>query len=141
MHRRPLGRGRVLAIVAALVMLVACLLPWFSIGGESDLPELTERAFDGVGILTFAAALLTIALVTLPYAAGQRPVAIDAWPSYLLIFVIGLAGVALWPLVGDHLLYPAGLLPGRAPGYWLAIVGVLIHARAVFEIHQRPITA
>jgi hypothetical protein len=138
MHRRPLGRGRVLALAAAAIIVVACLLPWFSIGGDSDLPMLEERAFDGPGILTFLAALLTIALVVLPYATGERPVAIDAWPAYLVLLGIAILGVVLWPILGDHLEFPAGLLPASAPGYWQAIVGTVVLARAVFEIHQRP---
>lgn len=139
MHRRPLGRGRVLAVIASVLMLVACLLPWFGTGGGSDLPGISQHAFDGPGVLVFAAALLVLALVTLPYA-GERPVAVDAWPAYLLFLGLAVAGVVLWPLTGDRLSYPEGFLPDRAPGYWLAILGVLVLARAVFEIHQRPRT-
>jgi hypothetical protein len=139
MHRRPLGRGRVLALVAAAMMLAACLLPWFSIGGEGDLPTLEQRAFDGAGMLVFLAALLTIAMVALPYAVGDRPVAIDSWPIYLLLLAIAVVGVALWPLLGDRLAFPSGLLPDHAPGWWLAILGVVVLARAVFEIYQRPV--
>lgn len=139
MHRRPLGRGRALALVAAAIMLVACLLPWFSIGGDGDLPPLEQRAFDGAGMLVFLAALLTIALVALPYAVGDRPVAIDAWPAYLLLLGLAVAGVVLWPLLGDRLAYPEGLMPVNAPGWWLAMLGVVVLARAVFEIHQRPV--
>jgi hypothetical protein len=121
-------------------MLVGCLLPWFGTGGGTDLPATELRAFDGSGILVFLAALLTLGLVSLPYAVGARPVSIDAWPAYLVILVVAVAGVALWP-IGLLDVYPGGLLPDRAPGYWLALVGVAIFARAVFEIHQRPATA
>ena len=133
MHRRPLGRGRTLAVIASAIMLAACLLPWFGTGGGSDLPATELRFFDGFGILVFVAALLVLALVTLPYAAGTRPLGIDAWPAYLLLFVLGVAGVALWPI--DLLgVYPAGLLPDRAPGFWIAILGVIVLGRAVFDI-------
>jgi hypothetical protein len=138
MHRRPLGRGRTLAVVAAAIMLVGCLLPWFTTGGGSGLPTTELRAFDGSGILVFLAGLLVLALVSLPYAIGDRPVAIDAWPSYLLLLAIAAAGVILWPF-GLLEILPSGLLPDRAPGYWLAILGVIILARATFEIHQRPV--
>jgi hypothetical protein len=139
MHRRPLGRGRLLALVGATIMLVACLLPWFAIGGDGDLPTLEQRAFDGSGILVFLAALLIIALVALPYATGDRPVAIDAWPIYLLLLAVAVVGLVLWPFLGDRLEFPSGMLPTVAPGYWLAIVGVLVYARAVFEIQQHPV--
>jgi hypothetical protein len=139
MHRRPLGRGRVLALAAAAILLGSCLLPWFAVGGDGDLPTLEQRAFDGPGIVVFLAALLIVAIVALPYAAGDRPVAIDAWPIYLLLLAAAAIGVALWPLLGGRLDFPAGLLPAAAPGWWLAILGVIVLARAVFEIHLHPV--
>jgi hypothetical protein len=137
MHRRPLGRGRVLAVLASLVMLASSLVPWYGVGGDGGLPALRMLVFDGSGILVFIAALATLALVALPYAAGDQPVALDRPIVYLLVFVLGLAGVLIWPveLLGD---YPAGLLPDRAPGFWVAIVGLLIYARAAYEIFQEP---
>jgi len=36
MHRRPLGRGRILATIAALAILVGCALPWYTVGGEVE---------------------------------------------------------------------------------------------------------
>ena len=33
MYRRPLGRPRVIAVLAALVMLVGCVLPWWASSG------------------------------------------------------------------------------------------------------------
>jgi hypothetical protein len=141
MHRRPLGRGRTLAIVAAAIILIGCLLPWFGTGGGTDLPAVEYRAFDGPGILTFLAALLVLALVSLPYAAGDRPVAIDAWPSYLILLAIAVIGVVAWPFALGLLEFPSGLLPDRAPGYWLAVLGIVVLARATFDIYQQPIGA
>ena len=140
MHRRPLGRGRVLALIAAAIMLVACLLPWYALGGDGGLPTIEQRAFDGPGILVFLAALSTIALVALPYAAGERPVAIDSWPIYLLLLGMATIGVVLWPLIdAGRRETLSGLMPDRAPGWWLAILGVVVLARAVFDIQQRPV--
>lgn len=148
MHRRPLGRGRLLAVVAAVVILVGCvasiewpataLLPWFSIGGGPGELSLVQRgAFDGSGILAFLAAMAVLALVTLPYAAGDRPVGIDRGLVYLLITAVALVGVAIWPFVGIDGAF-GGLFPDRAPGYWIAVVGVIVLARATFEIFQEP---
>ena len=50
MHRRPLGNGRRLAFLGAIVLLVGCLLPWYTVGGEGGLPATVYRAFDGPGI-------------------------------------------------------------------------------------------
>jgi hypothetical protein len=137
MHRRPLGRGRVLAALAAVVMLAGCLLPWYGVGGAGGLPLRQLMAFDGSGILVFVAALGTLALVALPYAAGDRPVSLDSSVAYLLLFILGLVGILVWPLelLGD---FVGGLLPDRAPGYWLAIAGLVVHARAVYEVFQEP---
>ncbi|HYM83956.1 MAG TPA: hypothetical protein VEY67_07390 [Candidatus Dormibacteraeota bacterium] len=138
MHRRPLGRARLLAIVAAIVILVGCVLPWYALGGGDGLPLREWRVFDGTGILAFLAALLTIALVSLPYATAGRPVAVDAWPAYLGFLLLAAIGVALWALQNVGVA-PAGLLPDRAPGFWLTVLGTLIMARAVFEIHSEPV--
>ena len=35
MHRRPLGLGRRLAAVCALIVLVGSVLPWWTVGGTS----------------------------------------------------------------------------------------------------------
>ena len=137
MHRRPLGRGRRLAAIAAVLLIVACLLPWYSVGGDGGLPLTEWRAFDGSGILDFLAALAVLALMALPYATPGRPVALDAWPAYLILFVVALVGVVWWPI--QYLIDPSGLLPTRAPGFWIAVVGVLVLARAVFEIHREPV--
>jgi hypothetical protein len=136
MHRRPMGRGRMLAVAGALVVLVGTLLPWYAFQVDAGLPAMEFRAFDGSGILAFLAALGTLALVTLPYAAGDRPVSADRGLAYLLLFGVAALGVAMWPLqVVDDL---SGLLPTRAPGWWIALVGVATLARAAFEIFQEP---
>jgi hypothetical protein len=133
MHRRPIGRGRTLAVISAVVMLVACLLPWYTVGGGGDLPAIALGAFSGSGILIFLAALVTIALVALPYAAGDRPIGADRWLFYLLFAVAAWLGLLYWPIdkLGD---LAGGLLPGRAPGFWVAIVGTIGLSRAVYDI-------
>ena len=136
MHRRPIGRGRTLAILGAVVILVGCLLPWYGVGGDGGLPPRDFRAFDGSGILAFVAALATLALVALPYAAGDRPIGADRGLAYVLLVAVALIGVLLWPV--DLLGAPAGLLPSRAPGWWLTVAGVAILGRAAFEIVQEP---
>lgn len=148
MHRRPLGRARWLAVIGAIAILVGCLLPWYTIGGGPDqLPVHTWSVLNlsenqaAPGILAFLAALLTIALITLPYATGGRPVALDAWPAYLIFLILAVVGVGGWllQLVSWGGIDPVGLLPANAPGYWIAVVGTIILGRAVFEIHQQPL--
>ena len=138
MHRYPLGRGRWTATAAAIVLLIGCVLPWYTAGGQvGGLPPVTGNAFESSGILVFLVALATLALVTLPYAAGDRPVGLDRWPPYLILFLVGLIGVLLravdlWGRI------PSLGWPDRSPGLWLGAVGLLLLARATFEIAQSP---
>jgi hypothetical protein len=136
MHRRPLGRGRWLAALAALVLLVACVLPWYTVGGGQGLTALSTDAFQGAGIFVFLAALATLALVALPYAS-DRPVAVDRALSYVILVVLGITGIVL--RLVDTLtsgLPIDGLRPDRAAGIWLSMIGLVVLARAAFEISQ-----
>lgn len=136
MHRRPMGRGRTLAVVGAIVVLVGCILPWYAFRVEGGLPAREYIGLTQSGILAFIAALATLALVALPYAAGDRPVSADRGLTYLLLVGLAALGVALWPLqVIEDL---SGLFPDRAPGWWTSLAGVVILARAAFEIFQEP---
>jgi hypothetical protein len=136
MHRRPIGRGRVLAVVGALAVIAGCLLPWYAFRVDAGLPSRQLIGLAESGILSFVAALGALALVALPYAAGDRPVSADRGLAYALLTGLAAIGVAIWPFqVIDDL---TGLLPDRAPGWWLALLGVLILGRAAFEIFQEP---
>ena len=137
MYRHPVGRGRWIAAGSAIVLLIGCVLPWYTAGGQvGGLPPVTGNAFESSGILVFLVALATLALVTLPYAAGDRPVGLDRWPPYLILLVTGFLGV----LLRAFDLYGRGVLglPDRSPGLWLVAVGLLLLARATFEIAQAP---
>jgi hypothetical protein len=124
-------------VVAAVVVLIGCVLPWYAIGGGSDLPMRQLNAFSGSGILVFIAALATIAVVALPYAAGDRPVSADRWPTYAILTVAAWVGAVYWivTLVGDT---APGLLPDRAPGLWIAVAGTIALSRAVYDIANEP---
>jgi hypothetical protein len=126
LHRHPLGRGRLIAGVSAVLMLVGCALPWFRAGGSDGIPPIEGNAFAGPGILVFLAALATLALVALPYAAGDRPVAYDRWWAYAAIAVVAaVALVARVLAIASEAGGLATMLPDRAPGLWLTAVGVL----------------
>jgi len=132
MHRRPLGRGRRLAALAAAVIIVGCLLPWWGFGGGDGLSARTGNAFDGSGIIVFYVALATIALLALPYAAGDVPVAIDRSLSFVILVVVGWLALAI--RVVDLWTLGAIGLPDRALGLWLAALGLILLSRAVYEI-------
>jgi len=133
MHRRPLGRGRQLAAVAAIVTVVACLLPWWGVGGDNGLPALSGNAFEGSVILVFFVALAVIALLTLPYAAGDVPVAIDRPLSFVILAVLGWLAFAA-RMIELAMTNLDAILPQRAFGAWIAAAGLVILSRAVYDI-------
>ena len=137
MHRFPLGRGRRLALISAVVILIGCLLPWFTAGDPSSgLPVAQGNAFEASGIVVFLVALATIALVALPYAMGDRPLGADRWPLYLALLAIGVVAYVL--RLVDLLRHAAGLLPDRSPGLWLVAFGLVLFAVATYEIAREP---
>ena len=140
-HRRTVPRSRWLAAAGAIVTLVGCVLPWWTVGGADGLPVRSGNAFASYGILVFAASIATLALVTRPYAS-TRPVSADRWLSYALIAGVGWIGFAARLL--DLLLVrafafgePADALT-RIPGVWVAAIGLIMLARAVFDMYREP---
>ena len=141
MHRRPVGRTRLLAAIGALVALAGCFLPWWAVGGSGGLPVLSGNGFDSLGILVFAAAIATLALVTLPYAS-ERPVPADRWSSYAIFAAIGVLGLAyrvfdLGMSSAFEFREPLEIVT-RIPGLWLAAIGLAILARATYEMLHEP---
>lgn len=137
MYRFPLGRGRWIAAISAIVILVGCVLPWYTVGGTiGNLPAVTGNAFESTGILVFLAALATLAMVALPYAAGDRPVSFDRWQPYLIILIVAAIGfgVRLFDFGRQGILG----LPDRSPGLFVVGLGLIGLARATFEIAQSP---
>ncbi len=132
-HRRPLGRGRWVSALAAVILLIACALPWFRVGGSEGIPPISGNAFEGASILVFIVALAILALVALPYAS-DGPVGLDRSVSYALL--LGVATVGFLLRTVDLLGRDALFLPDRAPGLWLAGLGLVLLARGVYEIHE-----
>jgi hypothetical protein len=142
MHRRPIGRTRLLAAIGGIVTLGGCFLPWWTRGGGTDeLTRLSGTAFEGMGIVVFAAAIATLALVTLPYAT-ERPVAADRWSSYALIAGLGWLAflyriVELASVNAFSFETPAEIIT-NIPGLWLAGIGLAILARATYDMLGEP---
>lgn len=135
MNRRGLGRGRLIAAVGGTVTLLGCFLPWYTIGGQA-LPARSSNAFDGAGIVVFVASVAVLALIALPYAAGDQPIAIDRGRTFLVVVGAGILGLLLraFQLAGLGALG----LPDRALGLWIAGVGLAISAWGVAEILAEP---
>ena len=143
LHRRPVGRGRLLAGLSAIVLIIACVPAWWTAGSASEgLPQISGNAFDGPSIAVFLVSLATLALITLPYAS-DRPVGFDRWWAYAALAIIGWVGLGL--RVIDLALTPGGpgtMTPDRAPGLWLAVLGLIpptptVHTQASLQREPR----
>lgn len=144
MHRRPVGRARLLAAAAAVVIVAGSLLPWWSVGGQNGLPVLSGNAIfenPGFGIVVFVVALATVALVSLPYATN-RPVTADRWPAYAILagagwiaFLIRIADLAA--IRAFQFDQPSDVFT-RGPGLWVTGIGLVMLARAAYEAFLEP---
>ena len=143
MHRRPLGRGRTLAAVAGVMLVIGCVLPWWKIGGGgTGITPLQGNGFEGSGIIVFLVGIATLALVALPYATGDRPLAIDRWLSYLLLTILGWIGLGIrfvaLLLDGAFQFNEPAQVFTNGPGLWLVIVGLVILSRATYDMAREP---
>ena len=143
MHRRPLGRGRTMAAIGGGLMVVGCVLPWWQVGGTPGIPAETGNGLAGACILVFLVGIATVALVALPYAAGDRPVGLDRWLSFALLAVAGWFGF-VWRVV-ELAFY--GAFQFRAPvevfadgpGLWIAALGLVVLSRATYTMTREPV--
>ena len=142
MHRRPLGRGRSLATVAAPLIVLGCVLPWWRVGGAPGITERAGSGLEGSGIVVFLVGIATLALVALPYAAGDRPLSVDRWLSFALLAVAGWLGLA-WQvvqlaLIGAFQFHEPTDVATNGPGLWLAALGLVVLSRAVYDMAGEP---
>ena len=119
-------RYRIPILLGSLLMIAAAFLPWWRAGGELVsgvvLPASSGIGLEGPGVVIFAAAILSLALLDVGYARGRWGFALDAPGIYL---ILGLAAAAAlvwraWELWSVSYLP----LPQNSPGLILAIVGV-----------------
>ena len=143
MHRRPLGRARTLVVIASIALLVGCVLPWWTVGGDGALPARSGNGFDGSGILVFLTAVASLALLTLPYAA-ERPIAADRWPAYALLVVVGWFGFGLRVLdlfgSGAFTVQDLSEIVTRMPGLWVVGIGLAVLSRAAYDVASEPVS-
>ena len=143
MHRRPLGRGRTMAAIGGALMVVGCVLPWWQVGGTPGIPAESGNGLAGAGSSSSSSASPPLALVALPYAAGDRPVGLDRWLSFALLAVAGWIGFAL----ADRRTRAVRRVPVQAPrprcfadgpGLWIAALGLVMLSRAAYTMTREP---
>jgi hypothetical protein len=142
MHRRPLGNGRTLAAIGGIVIVIGCVLPWWQVASDTGLPAVGGNGLEASGILVFLVGLLTLALVTLPYAVGDRPTSIDRPLMYGILAIVGwlaLGWRVVQLLLADAFQFdePAQVFT-NGPGLWVAGLGLAILSRAVYQMVREP---
>ena len=143
MQHRPLGRGRTLAALAGLAIVVGCILPWWKVGGTSGIPAVDGNGLDGSGIVVFLCGIATLALIALPYAAGDRPLGLDRWLAFALLAAVGWLAfvVRIIALIGNGAFQfsePAQVLT-NGPGLWVTGAGLVMLARAAYTMSRESI--
>ena len=131
--RRGLGRGRTLIAIGAIIGIVAMPLSWQKAGGVV-LEVRTAWGFAGPGWIMFAASVLMLALMLLPYTTRTRQLAIDRTGAYVLLLLLAVGGLAaaIFDLFGGDEEYSLAL--PDAPGLWLAVAGMAIVTWGVLEL-------
>jgi hypothetical protein len=134
MNSSTTGRGRLVVATGAIILIAACFLQWWQMGGGPGLPELKDIGIsDGRVLLIFLAATASLFLLTLPLAS-ESPVAIDHPLSFVVLLFVAAAGFVLRLISFVQQPEALPIPPLRGPGFWLAAVGLLVFARGVFEV-------
>ena len=143
MHRRPLGRGRTLAAIAGVLLVVGCVLPWWMVGGgQTGITPESGNGFEGAGIVVFLVGIIVLALVALPYAVGDRPLGIDRWISFLILTIAGWIGLGISVIqlmtAGAFSFSEPAQVFTNGPGLWLAGLGLIVLSRATYDMAREP---
>jgi hypothetical protein len=136
--RRSIGRGRLILVIGALVVIAGSLPAWWTVGGTAQ-PEISGNAFDfpASGILVFLAAVLMLFLVVLPYASRDGKVGIDRPLAYGVLLLAALVAFGL--RVYQISTFDGLGLPDRSPGLYITGAGLLILCWALVElVGERP---
>jgi hypothetical protein len=138
LHRRPLGRGRTLAAISGPLIVIGTLLPWWTVGGTPGIPVVSGKGLAGAGIFVFLVGLATMALVALPYAAGDRPVGLDRWLSFAILAAAGWIAfgwrvIELWLNQAFQFSSPAEVFT-NGPGLWISGLGLVVLSRSAYTM-------
>lgn len=131
-----------MAGLAGILMVIGCVLPWWEVGGTPGIPAESGNGLAGASILVFVAGIGALALVALPYAAGDRPVGLDRWLSFAILAGAGWIGFG-WRIVELALIgafqfsQPADVLVD-GPGIWVAGAGLVVLSRAAWTMAREP---
>ncbi len=125
-----------MAALGGVLMVVGSVLPWWQVGGTPGITAESGNGLAGSGILVFLVGIATLALVALPYAAGDRPLGLDRWLTFAILAAAGWIGFAwrvieLWLAGAFQFTTPAEVLT-NGPGLWIAAIGLALLSRATY---------
>ena len=125
-----------MAALGGVLMVVGSVLPWWQVGGTPGITAESGNGLAGSGILVFLVGIATLALVALPYAAGDRPLGLDRWLTFAILAVAGWIGFAwrvieLWLAGAFQFTTPTEVLT-NGPGLWLAAIGLALLSRSAY---------
>ena len=125
-----------MAALGGVLMVVGSVLPWWQVGGTPGITAESGNGLAGSGILVFLVGIATLALVALPYAAGDRPLGVDRWLTFAILAVAGWIGFA-WRVVelllaGAFQFTTPVEVVTNGPGLWLAGIGLALLSRAAY---------
>lgn len=125
-----------MAAVGGALIVVGCVLPWWQVGGTPGITAETGNGLAGSAILAFLVGIATLALVALPYAAGDRPIGLDRWLSFAILAAAGWIGfgwrVAELVVMGAFQFNAPAQVLTNGPGLWLVAIGLAILSRSVY---------
>ena len=132
-----------MAALGGVLMVVGTVLPWWQVGGTPGITAESGNGLAGSGILVFLVGIATLALVALPYAAGDRPLGLDRWLTFAILAAAGWIGFAwrvvdLWLAGAFQFTTPAEVVT-NGPGLWLAGIGLALLSRAAYVMTRESV--
>ena len=127
-----------MAALSGLLMVIGSVLQWWQVGGTPGITAESGNGLAGSGILVFLVGIATLALVALPYAAGDRPVGLDRWLTFAILAVAGWIGfgwrVVELALIGAFQFSTPAQVFTNGPGIWIAGLGLVALSRAAWTM-------
>jgi hypothetical protein len=129
-----------MAAIATPLIVIGPILQWWQVGGTPGIPTESGNGLPGVGIVIFLVGIATVALLALPYAAGDRPTGLDRWLSFALLAVAGWLAFA-WRLIELAMLgafqfsEPSQVIT-HSLGIWVTGIGLAVLARAAWTMSR-----
>jgi hypothetical protein len=131
-----------MAAISGPIIVLGCVLPWWQVGGTPGIPMQAGNGFAGSGIVVFLVGVAALALLALPYAAGDRQVSLDRPLSFALLALAGWIAFA-WrildlALIGAFQFDQPAQLVTNGPGLWVTALGLGVLARGAYLMTSEP---